>query len=279
MCTWSRAPCGAAYHSANVPRSGRGGAISVLTASYDGPDTLEAQNERARVAAGELPPRYAEPWARPFFAATQPALTPGAAILDVGSGRRPALPPEERPAGCTYVGLDVSGAELAAAGEDAYDETVVNDISRRQDDLKERFDLVLSWQVLEHVPSLEDALENMHGYLRPGGRMVAHLSGSLAAFSLLGRVLPHPVSSRLMQRLLGAAPEEKFPTRYDRCRATKLRPLLARWSEHGIVPRYKGGGYFRFSRPLERTYLAYENWAERSGRPDLATHYVIWAVK
>jgi hypothetical protein len=82
-----------------------------------------------------------------------------------------------------------------------------------------------------------------------------------------------------MEKLLGASREEKFPTRYDRCRASELRPLLEEWKEYGIIPRFKGGGYFRFSRPLERAYLSYENWAARSGRPDLATHYVIWAVK
>jgi SAM-dependent methyltransferase len=253
--------------------------VTVDPTVYEGPETAYAQRERERVAAGELPLRYGEPWGRPFFAAAAPALRPGASILDVGSGRLPTLPPDDRPPGSHYFGLDISTKELAAAGSGAYDETVISDITQRRPELEERFDLVLSFQVLEHVESMAAALENMHAYLRPQGRMVAQISGAFAPFALLARVIPHSISRRLMQRLLGARPEEKFPTRYDHCHASALEPLLAGWSQHGIVPRFKGGAYFSFLRPLERGYLAYENWAERSGRANLATHYVIWAVK
>lgn len=246
---------------------------------YEGLDTDEARRERERVSAGELPSRYAEPWGRPFFAAARPALRAGATILDVGGGRDPILPRHARPDGTRYVGLDISESELEAAGPGAYDEVVVADVTTRRQELEDHFDLVLSWQALEHVASMERALDNIRAYLRPGGRFVAQLSGSRSAFALLSRAIPYPIADRLMQRLLGAEEGEKFPTRYDRCTASALEPLLARWSDHGIVPRYKAGAYFRFFRPLERTYIAFENWAERSGRPNLATHYVIWAVR
>ncbi len=246
---------------------------------YEGLDTDEARRERQRVAAGELPPRYAEPWGRPFFAAARPALRPGVQILDVGSGRDPILPAHVRPAGTIYVGLDISPDELQAAGPGAYDDTVTADITCRRSELEDRFDLVLSWQVLEHVTSMERALDNIRAYVRPRGRFVALLSGSWSAFALASRAMPYPIANRLMRRLMDADEGEKFPTRYDRCTASALAPLLQRWSEYGIVPRYKAGAYFRFLRPLERAYIVYENWAERSGRPNLATHYVIWAVR
>lgn len=248
-------------------------------AAYWGPDTPEARREVERVRAGELPERYAEPWGRPFFEAAAPSLVPGVRILDIGSGKRPTLPPEERPSDGRYTGMDISAKELDAAPGGAYDETIVGDISSRRPELENRFELILSWQVLEHVPSMADALENMRAYLEPGGRMVSQVSGSLAVYSLLARIMPHAVSSRLMARLLGADPGDKFPTRYDRCRASKLEPLLERWSEHGLTPLYKAGAYFRFSRPLERIYIRYEDWTERREHRDLATHYVIWAVK
>jgi SAM-dependent methyltransferase len=246
---------------------------------YEGNETDEARVERERVAAGELPARYAEPWGRPFFAAALPALVRGAAILDVGSGRHPILPPHARPEGARYVGLDISEEELDAAGPDAYDDVVVADIVERSPGLADRFDLVLSWQVLEHVDSIDRALDNIRAYVHPGGRFVALLSGSYSVFALLARAIPYPVANRLMEGLMDVEAGEKFPTRYDRCTASALDSLLSRWSEHGIVPRYKAGAYFRFFRPLERTYIAYENWAERSGRLNLATHYVIWAMR
>ena len=46
-----------------------------------------------------------------------------------------------------------------------------------------------------------------------------------------------------------------------------------------ILPRYRGAGYFAFWRPAEVVYLAYENWLIRSGKSDLATHYVVSAVR
>ena len=245
--------------------------------TYDGPDTAEAQLQRRRVELGELPRRYAEPWGRPFFDVVRPALEPGAVILDVGAGRSPVLPPEARPENARYVGLDIAATELDAAGAGAYDETVVGDIGRPLPALAERFDLVLSWQVLEHVESLDAALDNMRAYLRPGGLLVAHLSGRFAAYAVVARVIPNRLSRSLIDRLLGVDPS--FPTHYQACHASALERRLGRWSAHGIEPRYKGGAYFRFSRPLERAYLAYENWVERSGRADLATHYLIWAVK
>lgn len=246
---------------------------------YYGPDTSEARHERLRVERGELPLRYAEPWGKVFFESLQPALRPGVTILDVGAGRSPILPRSHRPSETVYVGLDVAAGELSAAGPEAYDEVIVGDITDQQPGLEGRFDLIVSWQVLEHVSDARRALTNMHAYLKPGGRMVSQLSGRFAAFALLARMIPYSVSRRLMSSLIDSEPVEKFPTRYNGCDAKSLRAALSAWSEHGIIPRFKGGSYFRFWPPLERVYLAYESWAQRSGRVELATHYVIWAVK
>jgi SAM-dependent methyltransferase len=242
-------------------------------------DTDEAQVERQRVALGFLPQRYAERWADPFIAALEPALTPSARVLDVGSGRRPTIAPEERPAGCEYVGMDISPDELEAAASGSYGEVVVADITTRVPDLEDRFDLVISWQVLEHVESLPDAFANFHAYLRPGGRTVNLLSGRYAIFAILARIVPYGVAVQAMDRLLGIRPESRFPTRYDKCYYSALSRLLDDWSAWDIIPRYKGGTYFRFSRPLERAYLAYENMISRTDCRNLATHYVLSAMR
>jgi SAM-dependent methyltransferase len=239
----------------------------------------EAARERARVVAGELPARYAEPWFGAFAVRAEQALRPGIAILDVGSGRTPSISPSERPGNCRYVGLDVSAAELALAPAGAYDETVQADVAAYDPALDGAFDLIVSWQALEHVKPMTSALAHMHRYLAPGGRLVAQVSGGLSAFALAGRMLPHRTTQRLMSRLLGIAPEHTFPAYYDRCRASALERILAGWSEHVLIPRYKGAGYFRFSRTLERVYLRYEDWIYERGIGELATHYLIDAVR
>ena len=242
-------------------------------------DTEESLRARAEAAAGRLPARYAKRWKVPFFERIETAIVPGVAILDVGSGRMPTIPPDQRPSGCRYVGLDISATELHAAPAGSYDETVVGDLTECVPRLKGRFDLIVSWQVLEHVAPLESALQNLHAYLRPGGRLVSQLSGSFAVFALMGRFIPHSVSVRLMEGLLGIEPETKFPTRFDRCYHRPLERLLSEWQAHEIVPRYRAGGYFAFSSPLLRLYLVYENWTARTHRRNLATHYIIVGVK
>src|SRR4051794_14834815 len=210
-----------------------------------------------------MPARYEERWLDPFEALLAPDLVPGVAILDVGSGRRPTVAAADRPAGCAYVGLDVSSEELEAAPIDAYDETVVGDVTRRTPELDSRFDLVVSWQALEHVKPLPAALENLRLCLRPGGHLVLQVSGRYAIFSLVGRVVPHRAGTWMMQWLLGREPGTVFPAWYDGCYCGALEQMFGEWSVAEIIPRYKGAEYLSFSRALQRLYLGYETWAER----------------
>lgn len=239
----------------------------------------ESARERAEVAAGRLPQRYAEPWFDAFAACCRPALRPGIAILDVGSGRNPTFGISERPPDCTYVGLDASGAELALAPSGAYDETICADVTSHNSALVDRFDLIVSWQVFEHVKPLSATIDLMHSYLHSGGRLVAQLSGGLSVFAIAGRCIPHALSKRLMGRLLHVPLDETFVTHYDHCRFSALERMLADWSSYEIVPRYKGAGYFRFARPLEAAYLRYEDWIRRRDWRELATHYLIDAIR
>ncbi len=244
-------------------------------------DTAEASAERDQVAAGTLPPRYGTPWQQPFLDRVSSALRPGVRILDVGSGARPVVPPESRPQGCHYAGLDVSGDELDRAGPSAYDERIVADIGQASARLQDRFDLVISWQVLEHVASMRAALDAQHRALVDGGRMVAMVSGSLGVYAVLARIIPYRVSTAIQERLLHIDGADKFPTRYDSCRASRLSALLREggWRSHVIISLYKGGMYFRFSPALQRLYLRYENAIWRTDRRELATHYIVDATR
>jgi SAM-dependent methyltransferase len=224
-----------------------------------------------------LPERYFDPWHERFEALMAPELVHGVSILDVGAGRQATLPRARRPTGCCYVGLDVSLDELAAAPAGDYDEIVVGNIAAPMPELDERFDLVVSWQALEHVRPLSAAFDNMRRYLRPGGLLLVQISGRYAFFALLGRLLPHRVGTWGMQRFLDRDPESVFPAFYDDCTYDRLTQLLEPWSEREIVPLYCGGGYLGFSRLLQRPYLRYENWTARHDHRNLATHYLVSA--
>ena len=230
---------------------------------------------------GRLPERYARPdiQREAFERLTADHLVPGAAVLDVGAGRDPTVPAARRPAGCRYVGIDLSLAELERAPAGSYDDVVVGDITRRVPELEGRFDLVLSWQVLEHVRPLAAALENIRAYLRPGGHMIVKLSGTFSGFGLANRVLPAQTGEWLLERLLRRDRGTVFPAYYDRCWYSAMAPMLRSWSSYEIVPEFFGAYYTRFSRPLTALYTAYEEWARLREHRNLATHYVVHAVR
>lgn len=225
--------------------------------------------------ARPIPPRYDRHPVQLFDEAVRANLRPGLDILDVGSGRRPALDPAARPPGSRYAGLDISASELELAPQGSYSDHVVADITEPVPALRGQFDLIVSWQVLEHVRDTDRALRNLHDYLRPGGRLVAILSGRFSIFGMLNSVVPAGAGVWLMERLLRRPPDSVFPAHYDRCHASALARALRDWSSADVRPIYQGGSYFNFCLPLRAAYFGYENWAERSGRANLATHYLI----
>lgn len=221
-----------------------------------------------------LPSRY-EDFRRPFYAAMHQALKQDAAILDVGSGRKPSLPPESRGSCSVYVGLDISEQELLASPQGSYDELVIGDIGHFRPELEGRFDLIISWQVLEHVKPLDKALTNIRSYLKPGGVFVAHLSGGRSVFGLINKLIPHRTAKFALSTLIGRNPETVFPAHYDRCWERALKDIGSSWDSFEVTPRFAGATYFNFAPPLRKAYLAYENWLSEKGMGNLATHYLI----
>src|SRR3954453_3177658 len=112
----------------------------------------------------QMPERYGGPihgtWRRRFDERVHEIVGPGMTVLDAGSGRAPAMAPDARPAGLTYVGLDLDRSELDRAPDGAYDEVWELDLATYDESLSERFDVVLSLFVLEHVARVDLALEN-----------------------------------------------------------------------------------------------------------------------
>lgn len=206
-------------------------------------------------------------------------LAPGSKVLDFGGGANPIIPPGERPPGCTYVGLDVSREELDRAPAGSYDDKVAGTIESLLSDGNPEFDLIVSWQVLEHVSSMAETLAGIRDSLKDGGLFVGQLSGRWAAYAVLNRLIPDSLGEQLMQRLLDRDPESVFRAHYDRCTYSGLMGLAGGWSEFEVIPRYRGAVYLGFSRPLAGAYLRYEDWAIRHGRSDLATHYIVRAVR
>lgn len=238
---------------------------------------LRAARESPR---GKLPPRYAsDTWHMPFRGRLADALRPGVRILDVGAGARPMVPPEDRPAGVTYVGFDVEGDELEKAPAGSYDDMVVGDVCTLRPELVGEFDLVLSWLTMEHVKPVPTALQNLARYQRPGGRFLGYLAGGYAVHAVLNRIVPHTAAKWAMQRATGREPDTVFRAHYDRCHYTALREVAdGAWARAEVVPLFTGGWYFSFSPWLRAPFLAYEEWAYSGDHRNLAAYYLIDGV-
>jgi SAM-dependent methyltransferase len=227
------------------------------------------------------PPRYSEPWREPFQHHIDTRLTPGITILDIGGGRDPAVAREQRPAGSTYIGLDPDAGELQAAPAGSYDRQIVASAETTVADLAGTVDLVVSWQVFEHVRSMDQALRNTYSYLRPGGTLVSLFSGRWSAFGVLNRIVPNRLGYPILERIAHRSAKNKpiFRAYYDACSATALRRLTAQWTSVEITPYYRGDTYFTFARPAMRAYLAYENAVHRRQVADAASHYLLVASR
>lgn len=228
-----------------------------------------------------LPLRYHTTWGQPYWDNITSRLRDGITILDIGAGRRPTLPIADRPAGTTYIGLDVSREEMDAAGPGAYDEVYIADVVTLAPELVGRIDLAVSLQVFEHVKALDAALDNVHGYLQPEGALISQFFGKWSAFAIINQITPNSLGRRIVERVgrRRARNAPAFPAVYDRCSARQVRKLTAGWRSAQLTPYFRGATYFHFSSVLTRAYLRYENIAVHRGAANLATHYLLVACK
>lgn len=242
-------------------------------------DNHESFTSHKATAQYDRVSRYANNWRELFATQYKPLLRKGMTILDVGSGRTPAIPVETRPYECRYIGLDISAEELAHARPGSYDDEYAIDLKHKVDTLTGEVDLAISWQVLEHITPLPDAVSNVCEYLRPGGHFVSLLSGANAHYALINRFVPQRLGVGAMKHLLNRSPDSVFRAHYDSCTFSGLERVFADWSKFNITPLYRGADYYSFFKPAASAYLLYEDWAVSAGKKDLATHYLVVAMK
>jgi 2-polyprenyl-6-hydroxyphenyl methylase/3-demethylubiquinone-9 3-methyltransferase len=250
---------------------------SVSTASAPWKQSIHA----ARAALhSELPSRYtATEWAEEFHARVRRRLRSPITILDVGAGRTPTIEPGDRPNGTRYVGLDLTAVELELAPPGSYDDTVVSDVTQYHPSLVGQFDLIVCFQVLEHVRSLASVFDNMALYLRPGGHFIAQFSGTFSLFGLANRVIPQWAVQRIVDKILSGHGYVTFPAYYDKCWQSAIEQLLAEWASVEVVPYYAGMGYFSSSPILRAGYLAWEEWTIARDWRNLAPYYIVDAAR
>jgi SAM-dependent methyltransferase len=102
------------------------------------------------------------------------------------------------------------------------------------------YDLVISWDVLEHLPAPERALENLAGALAPGGLMILAVPNRDSIKGLVTRLTPHGFHVWAYRHLWGverAGEGDRAPFRTFLRPATSAAAIREFARRHGLVTR------------------------------------------
>ena len=206
-----------------------------------------------------LPQEFQVDGNRDFVDSFVPAfLKPELTIYDVGGGKRPFVSVEQKERmRLRIVGLDIDAGELARAPEGAYDHTVCADICTYQG-LHEA-DIVICQALLEHVPDVEKALENLCSIVKPGGHLLVFVPSRNAIFARLNLLIPEALKKTILFAIWPeAASKQGFKAFYDRCTPRDFRQLAGRFGLAVRMERhYFSSSYFKFFLPL---HMLWRSW-------------------
>ena len=135
-------------------------------------------------------------------------------ILDVGGGAQPQLSEAELDARrLDYTVMDISKAELERAPE-VY-KKIVMDIASDSVPAAEKYDLVFSRFVAEHVKDAGRLHSNVFAMLRPGGVAIHFFPTLFALPFFVNKMLPEWLAVRFLSR--ERQERGKFPAYYQWC--------------------------------------------------------------
>jgi len=120
----------------------------------------------------------------------------GARVLDAGCGRQTVFVF----GGAHVTGLDSSAPALSANASLA--ERIVGDVESYHF-VPSSYDVILCWNVLEHLRRPEIAVANMAQALRPGGALVVGMPHVLSAKGLATKLTPFRFHRWIYRRVLG----------------------------------------------------------------------------
>jgi SAM-dependent methyltransferase len=132
-------------------------------------------------------------------------------VLEAGCG---SLTRVQLPAGRTLVGIDIEQRQLDR--NTALDEKILGDLQNFETPVP-GFDLVLCWDVIEHLPEPMKALERLTAALNPGGGLVLAFPNLWSLKGLVTKFTPYAVHALFYRYVVGdkRRPDDdwdQFPT-------------------------------------------------------------------
>lgn len=208
-------------------------------------------------------------------------------VMEIGAGRSPMLTGEQiSDLNLSYTANDISESELARAP--SWVSKACFDIAGKVDlslaPLANRYDVIFSKMVFEHIPDTRQAYRNIQQLLAPGGICINYHPVLYSPPFLINLAFPDAVTAPILRMLSPRRHEgdqPKFPAKYDRCLiSSKVRDELRDlgYREVWQIPFFYHG-YFKKIPGLFQLDDALSKLAERKDWQGLASFSFTIAMK
>jgi 2-polyprenyl-3-methyl-5-hydroxy-6-metoxy-1,4-benzoquinol methylase len=174
-------------------------------------------------------------------------------VLEAGCGSASHLDFGSR---AHITGIDISPQQLER--NSALSEKIVGDVESFRP-VDREFDIVVCWDVLEHLPHPQRALANFQDVLASDGIMVLAAPEVLSLKGLATKLTPHALHRWVYRRWVPAATQDPFRT-YLRLSISQ-RAILAWAARRGLIAAYAA---------------AYEGWPQQRVRARLRLEGRVW---
>lgn len=190
----------------------------------------------------------------------QKYITPESRILDVGCGHQ-AFGAEHYKVAKWRVGVDPNKEALDS--NTLMDEKILSDIEHMPD-FAEKFDVVISQFVLEHIATPDEVVKKVAEACESGGYFIFMTSNIYSPLILISKFTPTFMKQLLKKHFLGVDERDTFPTKYKVNSMAKLDYYLTKHEFRKVEVRMVGVlTYFSFNKAV----LFAKSWLDKITDP------------
>jgi hypothetical protein len=174
-------------------------------------------------------------------------------ILEVGGIDRPLLSKNDK---YFYDGLDIQSKQQCL---EIYDHFIVQSI---EEPISQRYDVIISRTLLEHVPNNKASVKNMFASLKYSGQTHHYIPSKWHPYSVALRIIGPRLQKKLIPMLRPAAIDVTgYPAYFDHCSVNQMKSMFlkAGFTKIDIMPVYRANDYFAFFVPFYIVVSFFEN--------------------
>jgi len=174
-------------------------------------------------------------------------------ILEAGGSNRPVL---KKSKNYVFFGLDI---DSNPENYKVYDSFLLQSIEKK---LNQKFDMIISKTLLEHLPNNEKSLLTIYNGLNHDGVTMHYVPNKYHFYSVILRIIGPKLQKILIHHLRPEAETVTgFPAFFDNCSPNQMRKLLQNIGFKGIKIKtyFRATDYFSFFVPIFIIIAIFEN--------------------